>query len=52
MRITDMSHQQDIGLAPVVARAFDREAGEESPRHCHPTAIPLPNCSMRCAGSC
>ncbi len=38
MRITDMSHQQDIGLAPVVARAFDREAGEESPRHCHPTA--------------
>lgn len=38
MRISDMSHQQDIGLAPVVARAFDREAGEESPRHCHPTA--------------
>ena len=38
MRLTDMSHQQDIGRAPLVARAFDREAGEESPRHCHPTA--------------
>ena len=32
MRLTDMSHQQDIGRAPLVARAFDREAGEESPR--------------------
>ena len=38
MRLTDMSHQQDVGRAPLVARAFDREAGEESPRHCHPTA--------------
>ena len=31
MRLTDMSHQQDVGRAPLVARAFDREAGEESP---------------------
>ena len=38
MRLTDMSHQQDIGRAPLLARAFDREVGEESPRHCHPTA--------------
>ena len=33
-----IDHQQDVGLAPVVARAFDREAGAEAPRHCHPTA--------------
>lgn len=33
-----VSHQQDSGLAPVVARAFDHAAGSESPRHSHPTA--------------
>ena len=33
-----IDHQQDAGQAPVVARAFDREAGAEAPRHCHPTA--------------
>ena len=33
-----IDHQQDVGLAPVVARAFDREPGAEAPRHCHPTA--------------
>ena len=33
-----IAHQQDVGLAPVVARAFDRGPGAEAPRHCHPTA--------------
>ncbi len=38
MAESGITHRQDMGLAPVVARAFDRIAGAESPRHCHPTA--------------
>lgn len=38
MAESGVTHRQDMGLAPVVARAFDRIAGAESPRHCHPTA--------------
>ena len=38
MLVSGIAHRQDAGLAPVVARAFDRGPGVESPRHCHPTA--------------
>ena len=31
-------HEFDTGIAPVVAKARDYPAGEESPRHAHPTA--------------
>jgi AraC-like DNA-binding protein len=38
MLVSGIAHHQDAGLAPLVARAFDRGPGAESPRHCHPTA--------------
>ena len=38
MLVSGIAHRQDAGLAPVVARAFDRGAGVEAPRHRHPTA--------------
>jgi mannose-6-phosphate isomerase-like protein (cupin superfamily) len=31
-------HQYDTGIAPVVAKARDYPAGEDTPRHAHPTA--------------
>lgn len=33
-----VNHQQDTGIAPVVAHAITHEAGRESPRHQHSTA--------------
>lgn len=38
MLTSGIAHRQDTGLAPLVARAFDRASGSESPWHCHPTA--------------
>ena len=38
MLVSGIEHRQDAGLAPLVARAFDRAPGTESPWHCHPTA--------------